>query len=129
MRNMTVSYPDPLYIEQLDDVWVQLLADWRIVVKDGNEPEEIIIVPKGFKSDYASVPKVPGIYERYGGKGKKPALGHDFGYSKKYIGGHDRKWWDAYFHHGLLAIGIDEDIARQMYEAVRIGGDAHWKTD
>lgn len=128
MRDMIVRLPDPLYIEQLDDVWIQSLEDYRLCVTDGTDPEETIIIPAGFKSDYASVPKIPGLYERFGGIGKKAAFGHDFGYSKEYTGGHDRKWWDAYFHHALLATGINPDVARQMYEGVRIGGDSHWRT-
>lgn len=125
---MTVKYPDPLYIEQLDDVWVQGLADFRLIILEEGQPDTVIIVPKGFKSDYASVPKWPLVYERFGGRGKKPAYGHDFGYSLLYTGDKDRKWWDAYFHHGLLAIGINSADADAMYEGVRIGGDSHWRT-
>ena len=127
MRNMTVEFPDRLLIEQLDDVWVMGIADFRIVVKEEGQPDYVITVPAGRKSDYASVPKIPGPYELYGGKGKKPAYGHDYTYSPEFDPNKSRKWCDAVFHHGLIAIGMSQEDADAMYAGVRVGGESHWK--
>ncbi len=128
MRDMTVRFLDPLHVWQEDDTWVRSLIDFRVGVTDGADPEEIFTVPMAFRSDYASVPKVPFLYEKFGGVGKLAAFFHDYLYSKDYTGGHDRKWCDAAFHHALLATGVDAATAQAMYEGVWDGGEPHWKT-
>lgn len=129
MRQMVVAYPDRLLVEQLDDVYVLSTAPFRIFVQEEGQPTYVITVPANFKSDYASVPKFPGIYERLGWIGKKAAYGHDFTYDKQFDPVKSRAWCDAVFHHGLLATGISEVNAEEMYLGVRLGGESHWKTE
>lgn len=47
----------------------------------------IIIVPKGFKTDLASVPRLPFIYLFFGGLGDKEAVIHDYLYTKPHATG------------------------------------------
>lgn len=44
-----------------------------------------IVVPKGFATDFASVPRLPVIYELAGGKANAPAVIHDFLYHNHHL--------------------------------------------
>lgn len=120
---MTVSFPDALDVRILDDTWRELLAPFGVVVKEVGQPDVTFVVPVGFKTDFASVPRLPIVYEKFGNTGDKPATGHDYLYT---IADRSREWCDAVFHHGLLAIGMDEVSAQLMYDGVRLGGESHF---
>ena len=87
----------------------------------------VIVIPKGYRTDLASVPRIPGIYWRVGGKAVLPAIVHDWLYEC----GHPdltRKAADDVF---LEAMADEADppwwSTRQiMYRAVRLGGGAAW---
>ncbi len=122
---MIVSFPDPLLVRIVDDEHNELLAPFRSIVQEEGQPEVVIEVPAEYVTDFASVPRIPLIYEKFGNIGKKPATIHDWLYSKSE---RPRNWCDAVFHHGLLAIGVDAVTAEEMYAGVRAGGESHYGT-
>lgn len=81
-------------------------------------------VPKGFKTDYASVPRIVGAYLMFGGKGKRASVVHDFLYS----GGLavTRETADSVFREALIATGYSAFTVEAMYAGVRIGGASHF---
>jgi len=111
--------------------WVGGRAPWRVV-----NPLVLIVngtpytVPTGYCTDFASVPRIPGIYWRYGNSAKLAALWHDWCYDC----GNDlftRKEADQMF---LALMDMFDDPSgkwrrRVMYAAVRLGGWRGWRKD
>lgn len=83
---------------------------------------EIITVPKGFQSDWASVPRLfwrlvpPHQYPR-------SSLGHDWLYAAEYF---PRKKCDLFFFDALKEEGACWLRRWAMYRAVRLGGGVVW---
>lgn len=107
-------------VDEINDIHVLLdpLVYWSDVL--GRK----IRVPKGFKTDFASVPRVVGAYLLFGGKGKRAAVVHDFLYS----GGVNvtREQADAVFREALQATGYSAFTVAAMYAGVRMGGASHF---
>jgi hypothetical protein len=84
----------------------------------------LITIPAGFRTDFASVPRIVGAYLMFGGKGKRAAVVHDWAYS----GGLDveRDIADEVFREALQASGYSAFTVWMMYQGVRIGGAAHF---
>jgi hypothetical protein len=114
----------------------ELLHDFHVQVEDKDKNEAYaIIVPRGFLTDFASVPRIPFAYMLYGGIGNKAAVIHDALYScwsgilcVNLRTGHthprDRAWADKVFYCMLKALGIHPFKSYMMYKAVRLFG---WK--
>lgn len=84
---------------------------------------KVIVVPSGFVTDFASIPRLPFVYWAEGGKGSKAAVVHDWIYSAQSV---DRKTADQVLREALLACGYSRITANLFYAAVRAGGGSHW---
>ena len=74
---MIAKFLTPLQVEQIDkDDWKLLgpLVYWSVVL------DRQLIVPEGFVTDFASVPRLPFIYWAAGGCAEAPAVLHDWLY-------------------------------------------------
>jgi hypothetical protein len=90
----------------------------------------VITVPVGFVTDFASVPRILGVYDLEGGKCNKAAVVHDWLYSMGSIaGGVDRKAADQVLREAIGASGYGEFTASMFYAAVRVAGASHWDKD
>lgn len=105
-----------------------------------------LMVPKGFRTNYASVPRLPFVFWWYGDKVyEEPAL-HDFVYTAHAIhrvtldeAGEvatservaiTRKQGDDLFLEALLANDKTADgMDHTMYRGVRLGGGSSWDDD
>lgn len=107
-------------IDEIDDVH-ELLAP---LVYASDLLKRDVVVPAGFRTDFASVPRMVGAYLMFGGKGKRAAVVHDFLYS----GGLDvtREQADAVFKEALIATGYSSFTVGAMYLGVRIGGESRF---
>jgi hypothetical protein len=88
------------------------------------------VIPVGYKTDLASVPRIPFIYARYGGKAREAAVIHDWLYDKC-VSGITRKEADWVFH-AVMELTNDPCKRSQRYMmwlGVRIGGWRGWNTD
>jgi hypothetical protein len=87
-------------------------------------------VPIGYRTDFASVPRIPFIYARYGGKANIPALWHDWCYDC----GKDeftRKEADDQFYELMTLFNDPPRWAQRyaMWMGVRLGGWRGWNQD
>jgi hypothetical protein len=118
---------DTRLIDEFDDLH-QLLAPFGFYSQIlGAE----ITVPKDFKTDFASVPRMVGAYLLFGGKGKRAAVIHDYLYS---LGKLDPQKWprelcDRIFKEALIASGYGSVTVCAMYAGVRFGGGSHFEAD
>lgn len=79
---------------------------------------DTVLVPAGFVTDFASIPRVARILITGHGKDRWAAVVHDYLYSIK----HDRKEADSVFLEALECSGVNLLKRRTMYRAVRTGG-------
>lgn len=95
------------------------------------ESDESILVPKGFPTDFASVPWPASMLIPKDGDHNQAAVVHDYLYSK--LGKipektYTRRECDAIFLEAMAALGVNKFKRRIMYRAVRLGGWAGWRT-
>lgn len=116
-----VEFLTQLVIIVLMDDSFRLGSDFYVALE-----EREIIVPEGFETDLASVPRVPVVYLAVGGRGHKAAVLHDWLYSTTMF---TRKQCDQYFYHALRESGVNYFYAKAMYAGVRIGGASYYEAN
>jgi len=87
-----------------------------------------IVVPKGLKTDFASTPRIPGMYWLIGGKATLPAIVHDYLYTER-DQTYSRRDADRVFLEAMRAKGDPKSriIRWILYSGVRIGGRRAWR--
>ena len=103
-------------------VW--MLTDQLVYLSDlpGVPP---IVVPPGFVTDFASVPRVPIAFLLCGDTASKPAALHDFLYTAPHAVP-DRATADAIFREAAKAEGVPAWRCFMLWAGVRLGGASHW---
>lgn len=113
-------------VEFLSDLRVAKLAGdgWKVLEPfsariDGTQ---LVEVPAGFETDFASVPRLPLAYLTAGNTAHRAAVLHDYLYSTQA----ERSFADSVFVAAMEAEGIPWWRRKLMYGAVRIFGGAHY---
>lgn len=123
MPSPAARFVTPLITRQVDERanLHELLAP---LVYDSVVLKTRIRVPKGFRTDFASVPRLPLAYMLTGGKGSRAAVVHDYLYS----GGIkvSRAQADKVLREALQASGYGWFTVALMYAGVRLGGAPHF---
>jgi hypothetical protein len=110
----------PLQVEQVDETHWRLL---RSFTYDSAVVGARIVVPNGFVTDFASVPRVPVAYWLFGGEANAAAVIHDYLYT---TGIFPKDTADGVFYEAMRASGIGFLRARFMYWGVAYGGGVAW---
>lgn len=87
--------------------------------KDGNE----YWAPKGHRTDFCSVPRVPLAYDMLGNRARKAGSIHDDLYGR---GAVSREKADDLLREMLILDGVSPCEAEQFYLAVRMFGASHY---
>lgn len=111
-----VKFLTELSLTVLNDSSFRLKDDFYVSI-NGNE----LVVPEGFETDLASVPRLPIVYMTMGSTGHKAAVLHDWIYATNL---YPRAECDSIFYEALLECGINKIQAYAMYLGVRAGGNA-----
>lgn len=114
-----IQFLTELYVQILKDNSFRLSRDFYFSVFT-----QEYIVPEGFETDLASVPRVPVVYFLVGGRGHKAAVIHDWLYVH---GVYTRADADSIYYHALRESGVGYAYAQMMYRGVRLGGGAYYK--
>ena len=111
-----------LETRQMSDKEVVLLSPLRYqsAILDG-----IVEVPAGFKTDFASVPRVPIAYWFYGNRAHRESVIHDYIYS---CGNVNRSMADKVFMEAMKVRNKNWFVRWPMFIGVRCGGWAAWKS-
>ncbi len=107
------------YVKPGSGKWV-LMADldyYSAILK------RVITVPKGFITDFASVPRWPVVFLFTGDTSDEAATVHDYLYSSGIV---SRKVADSILAEASAAMGEPGWRRFAMYAAVRIGGASHY---
>ena len=83
----------------------------------------VIMVPRGFTTDFASTPRLPLVYWLTGNIATKAAVVHDFLYTD---GRYPRKMADEIFLEACEVLGVSWFQRWAMYLGVRAGGASHY---
>lgn len=108
------KYPKHYHFEVGEDINV-------IVSVDGQKSQ--IQVPKSFKTDLASVPKIPVLYTKMKLADIMAPVVHDYLYSTKMF---DRYTCDLIFKKLMKYNGVPSRIAETMYLGVHWFGGSHY---
>lgn len=84
--------------------------------------DHLIIIPKGFQTDFASVPRVPIVFMLYGDRAHHEAVLHDYLYRTNSIPIVTRSEADNYFKEAMISRRKPYYIYQPMYLGVRLGG-------
>ena len=98
--------------------WV-LLTDFAYLPPGKKE----VVVPTGFDTDFASVPRWPLTFALLGSYGHAAAVIHDWLYRSGELSREDA---DRVFHEALRSSGIARWRAWIMWAGVRIGGKSRY---
>jgi hypothetical protein len=110
------SFTSPLIVSPMPDgrYW-QLVEEFDYAV-GSKESNDKIHVPKGFVTDFASVPRPFWWLFPPWGKYGKAAVVHDYLYQYQL---RTRREADDIFLEGMLVLGVEQWQARLMYRSVR----------
>jgi hypothetical protein len=109
----------PLRAEKAGKVWTV----FEPLIYQSDVAERIFIVPAGFVTDLASVPRIPLAFFLAGGTAEEPAVVHDFIYSRAPV---PRDMADKVFLEAALVSGVPAWRANLMYAGIRLGGWMAW---
>lgn len=113
------AFLDKLIVEEIDD------STWKVhePFRYQSDLAGLISVPAGFKTDFASVPRIGLIYSLLGDTAHEPAVIHDWGY---YCGVLPRKVCDKVILEAMGVIGMPWYRRWPIYAGVRAGGWMAW---
>jgi len=113
-----------LLVKDLMNGKFELVGDYVYQIE-----EYSIRVPKGFVTDYASIPRIFRPIVLPYGKHSGASVVHDYLYSKGCDLDIERKKADKIFLEILKEEGVNPILARLMYIAVRIFGKIRYKVN
>ena len=103
------------------DQW-ELLDDFVVLIEDdATIPApglRTIVVPGGFATDLASVPRLPAAYLLFAGRARRSAILHDWLYQQRM----PRAWADAVFRAAMGEEQVGPLARWAMWAGVRLGG-------
>lgn len=106
----------------IDDKYWEVLEDYYYETSKG-----LVTVPKGFRTDYASVPKIFRNIINCSGKHGRAAVIHDWLYSSKCTLDVTREEADKIFLEIMEEWGVNKFKRYFMYKMVRIFGASHFR--
>ena len=84
---------------------------------------QLLTIPTGFITDFASVPRMPLVYLAVGGMGERAAVVHDYLYGGGLCSRADA---DAVFRACLIACRVSRWRAWLMWAGVRLAGGRYY---
>ncbi|ALK96968.1 hypothetical protein AB595_04660 [Massilia sp. WF1] len=105
--------------DQDDGQWIVV----QPVVYQSDAAKQTFTVPFGFRTDLASVPRIPLVYDLCGDTASLAAIVHDYLYSTHLV---DRATADAVLREASAVTGVPAWRRWLMWAGVRLGGGSHW---
>jgi len=115
---------------ELSPLLTEPIGDNKWILKEEYKYEIngfVIIVPKGFITDLASVPRILWVFFPPFGKYTRAAIIHDYLYSELNDTFINRYWADKIFIFIMKEHGVSTYRRVSMYRAVRMFGEPSWK--
>jgi hypothetical protein len=109
----------PLRAEKSGQYWTIL----QPLIFDSDVAQKVFIVPAGFVTDFASVPRLPLAFLLTGDSAHEAAVVHDFLYSRGLV---TREMADAVFREAAKVSGEPGWKSWLLFLGVRLGGWVAW---
>lgn len=122
------SFTKPLIVEVSDNGKNFIVREQFTYYRENNE-QEVLCVPKGFKTDFCSIPRIFWtIYPPLGGGTKRTSYGkcgvlHDAAYQFKW---YSRKECDKLFLEAMKCMGVGYITRYLFYWSVRLFASKHY---
>lgn len=116
------KFTTPLIVEYIDGTNWKLHEEFEFYLKE--DKNTIIKVPKGYVTDFASVPKVLRILAKDFELFNKAAILHDFLYEGKLD--YTREECDLIYKDAMQVFGMSERRAHIFYLCVKWFGSSSW---
>jgi hypothetical protein len=84
---------------------------------------DFLIIPKGFVTDFGSVPKVLQLFVNPQGKAKAAFVLHDYLYRVQVT---TQLMSDSFLNEGMIVLGVNWFQRFMVYRGLRIGGWSAW---
>jgi hypothetical protein len=115
-----------LNLELVNDTSNSGRGEWKVtspLIYISDIAYSTFVVPSGFMTDMASVPRIPGVFILVGDTGHEAAALHDFLYSSHTV---PRNIADAVLKEAALVTGLPSWRCWMLYAGVRVFGGSHW---
>jgi hypothetical protein len=116
-----------LEVELISDATNSGRGTWRLtapLVYDSDVAGRVFVVPVGFSTDFASVPRVALAFVLCGDTAHAASALHDFLYTQHPV---TRDVADAVLREAAIASGVPAWRAALLWAGVRVGGGgSHW---
>lgn len=115
-----------LSVTLLDDAANGGRGRWRLdhpLAYESDVAGQAFIVPEGFETDFASVPRIPGAFWLFGDMAHQAAVIHDWLYTEQPV---SREMADDVLREAALVCGVSAWRAHCIWAGVRVGGQAAW---
>jgi hypothetical protein len=117
-----------LEVELISDATNSGRGTWRLtapLVYDSDVAGRVFVVPVGFETDFASVPRVALAFALCGDSAHAASAVHDYLYTFHPV---TRDVADAVLREAAIASGVPAWRAALLWAGVRVGGGgSHWK--
>lgn len=116
-----------LEVRDDDDIANTGRGSWEIIndlIYDSKVAQQTFTVPKGFITDFASVPRFPLIYALFGDTCHPSAALHDYLYSTAIV---SRSVADSVLNEASAVLGVWPWRRWSIWLAVRLFGSSHFK--
>lgn len=103
-------------------------GNWRLIaplIYQSDVADQTFVVPKGFVTNFASVPRIPLVYELAGDTSSEAATVHDYLYSTHVV---SRDVADAVLREASAITSVPWWRRQLMWAGVRMFGWSHWGT-
>lgn len=111
-------FKTPLDLVLVEEAGTWTNARWVLdsdFVYSSDVLRDFVVVPKGFETDLASVPRLPVVWLLAGGRGDRASVIHDYLYRETKT---SKAEADAVFYEALIDSGTSRWRAWLMYQAV-----------
>lgn len=121
--NENINFINELHLSPVEEGIFKL--EKKFIVQVDNYT---ITIPKGFHSDFASIPRVFwSLQSPYDYKNIAPAILHDYQYTCP--NNLTRRQIDSIFYSALIDNRVNPVVAYAFWIAVRVGGSSHFNKD
>jgi hypothetical protein len=122
------AFTENLIVSPLPDGKTWVLRSKFSFYLGATEDSETIVVPAGFITDFASVPRIFWwIYPKWGKYGNAAVI-HDYLYSAQ-LEKYPKKWADEIFLQGMQVLNVGKFTARILFWAVKYFGRWAWNNN
>ncbi len=116
------KFTAPLIVECIDGTNWKLHESFNFYLE--GDVHKIIVVPKGYVTDFASVPKILRIFAKNSELFNKASILHDFLYDG--TTGYSRENCDEFYRDGMRVFGMSDFRSNIFYKMCRLFGKSKW---